>query len=232
MRKTELENCPQWLLDAHTENENVEIVNGNVVWHSGTWHSGTWDNGTWHSGTWHSGLWNNGTWHHGTWHHGTWNDGTWNDGTWKFGTWVHGTWNDGIWHGGIWHSGIWNMKFDRLLFMASMLGIVFNSEGYAVAYRTTKHNGCGKWNSSFIQPEGEWYEECVPLAGSGTCVRGIHVGSIATALTYFKEIDDTAQLWQVRFKRKDLLDCDGEKARIRGGIFTKIDNPFLEVATG
>jgi hypothetical protein len=40
MRKTELENCPQWLMDARTENEDVVIEFGKVVWRGGTWWGG------------------------------------------------------------------------------------------------------------------------------------------------------------------------------------------------
>jgi hypothetical protein len=33
-------------------------------------------------------------------------------------------------------------------------------------------------------------------------------------------------MWMVTFSREDLLDCDGEKARIAGGFFTRIERPF------
>jgi hypothetical protein len=250
MKKTELKNCPQWLLDANTENENVEIVDGRLVWYGGTWKDGTWWNGIWYGGIWKGGTWKSGTWHDGTWHNGTWNDGTWNDGTWndgiwndgiwndgiwKGGTWHDGTWNDGTWwngtwhhgtwKGGAWHGGTWNGKEDRLLFMSGFIGIVFDKDGYATAYRTTQKDGTGRHTKYFIQPEGEWYEEDVDSAGSGTCRKGIHVSSAPVAWTYFG-IDPEAQMWEVKFKKEDLLDCDGEKARIRGGVFTKINYPF------
>ena len=40
MRKTELKNCPQWLLDAHTENEDVDFKCGILVWHGGNFWGG------------------------------------------------------------------------------------------------------------------------------------------------------------------------------------------------
>lgn len=44
-------NCPQWLLDANTENENVEISKfGYVVWRSGEWQGGEWRSGEWQGG--------------------------------------------------------------------------------------------------------------------------------------------------------------------------------------
>jgi hypothetical protein len=109
--------------------------------------------------------------------------------------------------------------------MSEILGIVFDKDGYATAYRTTQKNGRGRYAKDFIQPEGEWYEEDVAPAGSGTCSKGIHVSSAFIAWTYFG-VDPEAQMWEVKFKKEDLLDCDGEKARIRGGVFTKINYPF------
>jgi len=36
MKKTELKNCPQWLLDADTLNEDVSFDKyGTLIWHSG-----------------------------------------------------------------------------------------------------------------------------------------------------------------------------------------------------
>jgi hypothetical protein len=254
MQKIELEHCPEWLLKAVTINEDVALIDGEVVWKSGTWESGTWKGGTWESGTWMNGTWMNGTWMKGIWEDGTWQNGTWQNGTWKGGTWKigawkcgtwingiwkDGTWYDGAWHNGIWesgtwksgiwHDGVWNGKEDRLLFMSALLGVVFDIDGYATAYRTTMADGRGRWNYKFTQPEGEYYETDLPPAGYGTCVKGIHVSSAAIAWTYFPmDLDAQIQMWKVRFKKEDLLDCDGQKIRIRGGIFTKIKNPFLK----
>ena len=86
VKKTEITNCPKWLLDAETEDENVVVIDGIVVWISGTWKGGTWESGTWKGGTWRYGTWNDGTWKGGTW-----NDGTWKGGTWKGGTWRNGS---------------------------------------------------------------------------------------------------------------------------------------------
>lgn len=32
MKKTDIQNCPQWLLDAITIDEDVQIINGEIVW--------------------------------------------------------------------------------------------------------------------------------------------------------------------------------------------------------
>ena len=107
MKIEELTNCPDWLKEAVTENADVEIINGEVHWHSGTWISGKWHNGAWYNGVWWNGTWENGTWNWGTWKEGVWNDGTWNDGTWKGGIWKRGFWERGLWHNGIWLAGTW-----------------------------------------------------------------------------------------------------------------------------
>ena len=80
MKKTELQNCPQWLLDAQTINEDVEIINGVLIWKGGIWNGGIWEDGIWEDGTWKGGIWNGGIWERGTWKGGTWERGTWKDG--------------------------------------------------------------------------------------------------------------------------------------------------------
>ena len=141
--------------------------------------------------------------------------------------WHDGVWRDGVWRGGIWHGGDWcdkNIR-DRVLFHASFIGIFFDADGEAKAYRAVRDNLTGKWNSRFEQPIGEWYDPDACPAGCGTCCPGIHVTSAANAFTYFKH-HPTDVLIEARFKREDLLDCDGEKARIRGGFFRKVDWPW------
>ena len=135
--------------------------------------------------------------------------------------WCGGVWHDGIWRGGVWR----DEQTDRLLFMAAGCGIVFGSDGFAIAYRTTRADGHGRHMGTYVQVEGEYREENLPPSGSGTCLAGIHVGTAAKAHTLLG-VDHTAQMWEVRFRREDLLDCDGEKARIRGGFFRKIERPF------
>jgi hypothetical protein len=164
-------------------------------------------------------------WRGGVWRSGVWLGGEWLGGEWLGGVWRSGVWLGGEWHGGVWRSGVWRGKEDRLLYMAAVLGIVFDESGYARAYRTTYASGRGRWTDGFVQPEGEYYESDAMPAGTGTCCKGIHVTSAARAHIYFG-VWDNAQMWAVDFKREDLLDCDGEKARIRGGTFMKIARPF------
>jgi hypothetical protein len=109
--------------------------------------------------------------------------------------------------------------------MAAMLGIVFGADGTATAYRTTTANRTGRHTSEWTEPGGDYREEGLPEAGSGTRVKGIHVTSAARAWTYFG-VDPTCRFTRVKFRRDDLLDCDGEKARIRGGYFEEIECPF------
>ena len=127
-----------------------------------------------------------------------------------------------VWRGGEWLGGEWRGGENRLLYMLSLLGLLGEE---LIAYRTTKSDGSGRHNSTFIQPEGEYYEDGLPPAGSGTCVRGIHVTTAARAWTYFG-VDPRCQFWRVKFQLSDVLDCDGEKVRIRGGHFEKIARPF------
>ena len=75
MRIEELENAPQWLLDAYTEDADAEILSGVVYWYDGSW-----KNGNWHAGTWYGGIWRRGFWHRGIWKDGTWYGGRWKKG--------------------------------------------------------------------------------------------------------------------------------------------------------
>ena len=65
MRKTELTKEQQkkfkWLMEADTENENVEVSKfGHLIWKDGIWKNGTWEDGVWESGTWEGGeMWSN-----------------------------------------------------------------------------------------------------------------------------------------------------------------------------
>ncbi len=104
--------APDWLIRAKVSGEDVELVDGVVVWKGGTWEGGTWEDGVWEYGTWKGGLWKGGTWKDGLWKGGTWEDGTWEDGLWERGTWEdglweRGTWEDGVWEGGTWKGGTW-----------------------------------------------------------------------------------------------------------------------------
>ena len=208
--------APQWVRDADIERP---------VWRDGVWYGGVWCSGEWRGGEWHDGVWCGGVWHDGDWYGGVWYGGVWHDGVWYGGVWCGGEWRGGEWRCGVWRGGEWRGKENRLLYMASLLGIVFNESGHARAYRTTHASGRGRWMGGFVQPEGEYYEDDAMPAGNGTCCKGIHVTSAARAHTYFGVLHD-AQMWAVDFKREELLDCDGEKARIRGGVFTKIARPF------
>ena len=192
MRKTELEACPGWLMDAKTGDENVE-------WDSKKHTYIIWYGGIWYGGKWHGGVW------------------------------IDGEWRGGEWHGGIWYGGKWRGQEDRLLYMCALLGIVFDADGNATAYRSTYRNGMGRHNGRFKQTSGR-FDVKHELAGKGTCVEGLHVSSAAIAYTYFG-VDPTAKLWKVRFNREDLLDCDGEKARLRGGWCEELAWPFLPKKT-
>lgn len=160
------------------------------------------------------------------WRGGVWHDGEWCGGLWRGGVWNGGVWHDGVWQDGEWHGGVWHGKEDRLLYMASILGIVFDESGMARAYRTTLANGHGRHYRDFVQQAGSFVIADAKPAGTGTCCAGLHVTSAAIAHTYFG-VDYSAQMWAVDFHRYDLLDCDGQKARIRAGCAMPIDNPFL-----
>ena len=80
MKISELENAPQWLLDARTYNANVEIINSAVFWNGGDWFDGIWHGGVWNDGSWHDGIWNDGVWYGGVWNGGIRNGGVWRDG--------------------------------------------------------------------------------------------------------------------------------------------------------
>ncbi len=76
MKKQDLPNCPQWLLDSDTSDEDIGWdLGGRIAWNSGVWHGGDWRGGVWHWGVWHDGLWHDGIWHGGSWHGGEWHGG-------------------------------------------------------------------------------------------------------------------------------------------------------------
>jgi hypothetical protein len=101
----DLKYAPDWLKAASVLDEDVEIVNGSVIWKDGIWRGGTWKDGTWKGGIWRGGTWKDGTWLGGLWLGGIWEDGTWRGGTWRDGIWRGGTWRGGIWRGGTWVAG-------------------------------------------------------------------------------------------------------------------------------
>jgi hypothetical protein len=103
----DLKDAPDWLKRARVRDEDVEIVNGVVIWKDGTWEGGLWEGGTWEDGIWEYGAWEGGTWEGGTWKGGTWKGGIWRGGTWKGGTWLGGLWRGGTWKGGAWLGGLW-----------------------------------------------------------------------------------------------------------------------------
>ena len=144
---------------------------------------------------------------------------------WRGGDWYGGNWRGGVWRGGVWR----DTRINRLEFMASMCGIVFNEDdGIATAYRSTRANCHGRYDYSFIQKEGRINVHYAP-AGVGTCVEGLHATSMGKALVYFG-IDNDALLWEVKFARDDLLDCDCEKVRLKGGTCRQIPWPFFKGA--
>jgi hypothetical protein len=114
MRIEELEDAPDWLRYAHTENADVilnllgQVVWHGGVWHGGVWHGGVWRGGMWHGGEWHGGMWRGGEWRDGVWCGGEWHGGVWCGGTWRGGMWHGGMWHGGVWHGGMWHGGVWH----------------------------------------------------------------------------------------------------------------------------
>jgi hypothetical protein len=160
------------------------------------------------------------------WHGGEFRGGEFRGGAWRGGEWFGGEWFGGEWFGGEWHRGVWrDPSINRLKYHATLAGIEIDGDR-CVGWRSTRADGTGRYTKSFVQPEGDYYEDDADPAGHGVCWKGIHVTSRATAFTYFG-IDRSAQLWRVEFHIDDLLDCDGEKARIRGGTFAKAEWPFL-----
>ena len=150
----------------------------------------------------------------------TWHGGVWHGGVWRGGEWLGGTWLGGTWLGGTWH----DEKTDRMLWHLACCGVTFDDDGWGVAYRTTDANACGRHTPEFIQTPGRIDVDHDPK-GHSTCVRGLHVASLSTAWTYFG-IDPTARLWRARFRMDDVLDCDGQKIRLRGCVCEEIPVPW------
>ena len=223
--------APKWLKDADTTDADVSMVNGHVEWNDGEWNGGMWNDGVWNGGWWRGGMWNGGEWNGGVWLGGVWHDGMWNGGEWRGGEWLGGrwlggVWPDGMWNDGRWLGGEWNDPLipDRVAYHSSLLGIVFGGDGRAVAYRSTKADGTGRYNADFTQRSGR-VDVGHAHAGDGTCVAGLHATTAAGAWKYFG-VDPSAQLWRIEFERADLLDCDGQKVRLRGGWCEPIPWPW------
>lgn len=70
MKISELNNAPQWLINADTNDGDVDIIDGVVVWHGGIWRGGEWHDGVWYGGTWCGGVWRGGVWRGGEWRGG------------------------------------------------------------------------------------------------------------------------------------------------------------------
>ena len=68
MKIEDLKDCPEWLMLAKTQNADVTMCDGIVVWRNGMWLDGMWHDGVWHGGVWFNGMWRNGMWHGGVWH--------------------------------------------------------------------------------------------------------------------------------------------------------------------
>jgi len=150
----------------------------------------------------------------------------WLGGKFRGGEFCGGAWHGGEWYGGEFRNGEWHdRRINRLNYHAILAGLVRTRRGWR-GWRSTNADGTGRYTQTFVQQSGEYYEDDALPRGSGTCCKGIHVAGQATAFTYFG-IDPTAQLWQVDFSEENLLDCDGQKARIRGGVFTKVKWDFL-----
>ena len=66
---------PRWLKAARTNDAQVAIVDGAVVWKGGNEEGGTWKRGLWLNGTWEAGTCENGTWFGGDGEGGTWAGG-------------------------------------------------------------------------------------------------------------------------------------------------------------
>ena len=107
MKISELENPPHWLKIASTLDEDVEIINGLVIWKGGIWECGIWECGIWEDGVWECGIWEDGVWEGGVWKDGFWKDGVWEGEVWKGGIWEGGVWKGGVWEGGVWKGGVW-----------------------------------------------------------------------------------------------------------------------------
>lgn len=216
MEYTPQHQWPEWLKNAKTENALVTIENGIVIWRGGDWHDGVW-----HDGDWHDGVWRDGVWHGGVWHGGVWCGGVWYSGVWYSGVWCGGVWRDGVWRDGVWRDNTIN----RIEYMTALSGVAFDGT-YYIGYRVTRKDGYGLYNSRYKQKSGIVFEKNYELKGAGVCCAGLHINNAATAWNYFNHPKNDLQLWRVKVKPEHILDSDGQKVRIRGGIFQKVEKPF------
>jgi hypothetical protein len=102
--RTHPDKWPRWLKAAQTENAEIEILDGRVIWWGGTFHDGIWVDGDWLGGGFRDGIWLNGNFMQGVWFQGDWRKGyfgrcIWNDGIFRSGH-FEGWWRGGVWRGG------------------------------------------------------------------------------------------------------------------------------------
>ena len=199
-------------------------------WLAGSFFGSNFENGKWYGGQFYGKLFKESIFFQGTFGHNisaqfvnsTFISGIFN------GTFVSGTFTDRHEHFVHFSSSIgWeSTEMDKKLTIALIAGICFDKDGYATAYRKTRKEGRGCYNREYIQKEGEFEIMNASPEGHGTCNPGIHVCSPLLALHYFKPSAEDI-LWEVKFHKDDLLDCDGQKARLRKGTAKQIPWSFL-----
>ena len=109
MKIKDLINPPQWLLEAVTADEDVNIVNGVVHWRSGTFSYGVFE-GVFHSGTFSNSAFTGGKFCEGTFTNSRFINGVFMSGTFINSTFIYGTFANGLfinseWVGGYFKSG-------------------------------------------------------------------------------------------------------------------------------
>lgn len=198
---------PDWFKEAKTFRANFSYAINCFSWYDGDFNSGNF------IGNFTGGNFNE---------NAKFIDGVFHNGSFR-GTWIKGRWAGGKWK----HKARWeDPTIDRIPYMLSLMGIVFDSKGYAKAYRKTRREGRGCYDYSYIQKPGPFHIKNTVPAGEGVCRPGLHACSAAVALTYFTPKGGDI-LWEVTFHRKNLMDVDGEKIRLRKGVCKRIKWPFL-----
>jgi len=222
----------------HDGNFNGEIFIG--TWNKGTFSKGVCQDSNWYNGTFEGSKFLKGFWFGGHFFQGEFVDSNFYYGSFdRMGVFINSQFHAGEFYG-TFKSGNLNPAFcifaattkwedeglDKLSTLAAISGVLFDDKGFGIAYRKTRAGGHGCYNPRYVQEEGEFEITDAAPKGSGTCREGLHACGPLLALTYFEPSPGDI-LWEVKFHKDDLLDCDGQKLRLKKGTARKVPWSFL-----
>ena len=99
MKISELRNAPQWLLEASTENADVDLVSGFVIWNGGVFSGGVFSRGLFSNGEFRGGVFRGVEFRDGVFSGGVFSDGVFSNGEFLDGKFIGGKFIGGRFRG-------------------------------------------------------------------------------------------------------------------------------------